>query len=115
MDALPESCAAGPGSPARCSPDAAPPPAPRAVLAFDAPAACSDISDNQLLAITDTASLTADQLDRRHHLLRHRCGRRPAAPGGPQTWAPLVPGWLVLGWRALCSESAQNCGRGQPV
>ncbi|KAL4438966.1 hypothetical protein ABPG77_006903 [Micractinium sp. CCAP 211/92] len=70
MDALPECCPAGPASPARYNPDAAPP-APRAVLAFDAPAACSDISDNQLLAITDTASLTADQLDRRHHLLRH--------------------------------------------
>ncbi|KAL4452584.1 hypothetical protein ABPG75_008246 [Micractinium tetrahymenae] len=71
MDALPERCLAGPASPARCSPDPAAPPAPRAVLAADFPAACSDISDNQLLAITDTASLTADQLDRRHHLLRH--------------------------------------------
>ena len=46
--------------------------APRALLAPDAPAPCSDISDNQLLALTDTTSLTADQLDRRHHLLRHR-------------------------------------------
>ena len=65
---VPAACA-----PARGSPEPAAPPAPRPALAGDAPAACSDISDQQLLAVTDTASLTADQLDRRHHLLRHRC------------------------------------------
>ena len=57
----------------RCSPEPGAALAPRAILGGDATAACSDISDGQLLAVTDTAGLTADQLDRRHHLLRHRC------------------------------------------
>ena len=82
MDALPLTAQLVPAAcaPARGSPEPAAPPAPRPALAGDAPAACSDISDQQLLAVTDTASLTADQLDRRHHLLRHRCVRLLAAP-----------------------------------
>lgn len=67
-------------APARGSPEPAAPPA-----AIDAPAACSDISDRQLLALTDTASLTADQLDRRHHLLRHRCAAQAAGMRGTST------------------------------
>ncbi|PSC73981.1 hypothetical protein C2E20_2710 [Micractinium conductrix] len=70
MEALAPACCAPP-SPDRSSPEASAAFAPRATPAPDAPAACSGISDGQLLALTDTASLTADQLDRRHHLLRH--------------------------------------------
>lgn len=62
-------------------------------------AAAASLSDNQLLA-ADTASLTADQLDRRHHLLRHRCGQallgmRPAPPPAVQSRLCL-PTWPLL-------------------
>lgn len=70
----------------RASPEVAAALAPQAAPAADAPAACSDISDTQLLALTDTTSLTADQLDRRHHLLRHRSATQQ---GDLHVWAGL--------------------------
>lgn len=90
MEALAPACCAPP-SPDRSSPEASAAFAPRATPAPDAPAACSGISDGQLLALTDTASLTADQLDRRHHLLRHRCA---AGVGRASLHLRAAVGWL---------------------
>ncbi len=100
---VPADCA-----PVRGSPEPAAPPAPRPTLAADAPAACSDISDQQLLAVTDTASLTADQLDRRHHLLRHRCaateGQAASPAGRPPPLRLLACGRLA---RGVCSQGCR--------
>lgn len=90
------------------SPDPTAPPAPRAALAVDAPAACSDISDHQLLAVTDTASLTADQLDRRHHLLRHRCAPPRGQPAAASQRGKSGCGVRAAGPASLCQAAPRS-------